>query len=76
MFPTIFALSLKYLGPHTKLGSPLVVMSIIGGAVIPAVMGRISHVADIQIAFVIPLICQVYILYFALHAHKPDAPMK
>jgi putative tricarboxylic transport membrane protein len=39
MFPTIFALSIKNLGPHTKRGSSLLVMSIIGGAVIPAIMG-------------------------------------
>ncbi|HXW93653.1 MAG TPA: L-fucose:H+ symporter permease [Terriglobales bacterium] len=71
MFPTIFALSLKDLGPYTKLGSSLLVMSIIGGAVIPAVMGRISDAMNIQIAFVIPLICHVYISYFALRGYKP-----
>src|SRR6516225_4293865 len=43
MFPTIFALSLKRLGPHTKLGSSLLVMAIIGGAVFPAIMGYISY---------------------------------
>ena len=42
MFPTIFALSIKNLGAYTKRGSSLLVMSIIGGAVFPAVMGRIS----------------------------------
>jgi MFS transporter, FHS family, L-fucose permease len=73
MFPTIFALSLKDLGSYTKLGSSLLVMSIIGGAVIPAVMGRISDVANIQKAFVVPLICHLYILYFALRGYKPVA---
>jgi FHS family L-fucose permease-like MFS transporter len=71
MFPTIFALSLKDLGSYTKLGSSLLVMSIIGGAVIPAVMGRISDVSNIQNAFVIPLICHLYILYFALRGYQP-----
>jgi FHS family L-fucose permease-like MFS transporter len=47
-------------------------MSIIGGAVIPAIMGRISDAANIQTAFVVPLICYVYILYFALRGYKPD----
>jgi FHS family L-fucose permease-like MFS transporter len=70
MFPTIFALSIKELGPYTKLGSSLLVASIIGGAVCPAIMGFISDHSSIRDAFVIPLICQVYVLYFALRGHK------
>jgi FHS family L-fucose permease-like MFS transporter len=73
MFPTIFALSLKDLGSYTKLGSSLLVMSIIGGAVIPAVMGKISDASNIQRAFVVPLICHAYVLYFALRGYKPAA---
>jgi FHS family L-fucose permease-like MFS transporter len=72
MFPTIFALSLKNLGPYTKLGSSLLVMSIIGGAVCPAIMGRISDVWNIQRAFLVPLICHAYILYFALRGYRPS----
>jgi MFS transporter, FHS family, L-fucose permease len=71
MFPTIFALSVKYLGVYTKLGSALLVMSIIGGAIVPAVMGYISDVSSIQKAFVMPLICYAYVLYFALRGYKP-----
>jgi FHS family L-fucose permease-like MFS transporter len=71
MFPTIFALSLKNLGPYTKLGSSLLVMSIIGGAVCPALMGLISDASDIQHAFIVPLICYVYVLYFALSGYRP-----
>lgn len=71
MFPTIFALSIKNLGPYTKLGSSLLVMSIIGGAVFPAIMGRISDAWNIQHAFVIPLICHAYILYFAVWGYRP-----
>jgi FHS family L-fucose permease-like MFS transporter len=70
MFPTIFALSLKNLGVYTKLGSSLLVMSIIGGAVIPAIMGRISDASNIQRAFVIPLICHAYIFYFAVWGYR------
>ena len=73
MFPTIFALSLKNLGPYTKLGSSLLVMSIIGGAICPALMGRISDAWNIQYAFVVPLICHAYILYFALRGYRPAA---
>lgn len=73
MFPTIFALSLKRLGPYTKLGSSLLVMSIIGGAVCPAIMGRISDAWNIRYAFVVPFICHAYIFYFAMWGYRPTA---
>jgi FHS family L-fucose permease-like MFS transporter len=73
MFPTIFALSLRDLGSVTKLGSSLLVMSIIGGAVIPATMGRISDATSIQVAFAVPLFCHLSVLYFALRGHHAVA---
>ena len=63
MFPTIFALSLKHLGAHTKVGSSLLVMAIIGGAFFPAIMGYISDRSNIRYAFVapdLPLLCPVF----------------
>ena len=72
MFPTIFALSIKNLGRFTKRGSSLLVMSIIGGAVCPAIMGRISDLSNIQRAFFVPLLCYAYVLYFAVAGHKPS----
>lgn len=71
MFPTIFALGIKDLGPLTKRGSSLLVMAILGGAIFPAIMGRISDATNIQTAFFVPLICYVYILYFAVVGYKP-----
>ncbi|MGC2181669.1 MAG: hypothetical protein WA637_00150, partial [Terriglobales bacterium] len=71
MFPTIFALSLKHLGPHTKLGSSLLVMSIIGGAFFPAIMGYISDVSNIRYAFLVPFLCHLYVLYFATRGYRP-----
>lgn len=71
MFPTIFALSLKDLGPYTKLGSSLQVMAIIGGAIFPALMGLISDRTNIQHAFIVPLLCHAYVLYFAINGYKP-----
>lgn len=70
MFPTIFALSLKHLGPHTKLGSSLLVMSIIGGAVFPAMMGFISDSSDIRYAFFVPFACHLYVVYFATRGYR------
>jgi FHS family L-fucose permease-like MFS transporter len=71
MFPTIFALSIKQLGRYTKLGSSLLVASILGGAICPAIMGFISDHSNIRVAFVVPLICQAYVLYFAVRGYRP-----
>jgi FHS family L-fucose permease-like MFS transporter len=71
MFPTIFALSLKHLGLYTKLGSSLLVMSIIGGAVFPAIMGYISDTSNIRYAFLVPFLCHLYVLYFATRGYRP-----
>jgi FHS family L-fucose permease-like MFS transporter len=73
MFPTIFALSLKNLGALTKRGSSLLVMSIVGGAMIPAAMGRISDASSIRVALVMPLICYLYVIYYAVSGYKPRA---
>ena len=72
MFPTIFALSIKNLGPYTKVGSSFLVMSIIGGALCPMAMGRISDAWNIQRAFLVPLVCQAYVLYFAIRGYRPS----
>jgi MFS transporter, FHS family, L-fucose permease len=71
MFPTIFALSLKNLGPYTKLASSFLVMAIIGGALFPVLMGFISDISNIQRAFIVPLACYAYVLYFATRGYKP-----
>jgi FHS family L-fucose permease-like MFS transporter len=72
MFPTIFALSIKNLGVYTKLGSSLLVMSIIGGAIVPAVMGYISDRSSIQAAFSVPLVCYAIVIYFSFSGYKPE----
>ncbi|HEX4038420.1 MAG TPA: L-fucose:H+ symporter permease [Acidobacteriaceae bacterium] len=64
MFPTIFALSIRHLGPATRKGSSLLVMAIIGGAFFPAIMGRISDATSIRMAFLVPLACYCFVLYF------------
>jgi MFS transporter, FHS family, L-fucose permease len=70
MFPTIFALGIKGLGTHTKFGSSLMVMAIIGGAVLPAAMGFVSDKSNIQTALALPAVCYVYILYFAVRGYR------
>ena len=76
MFPTIFALSIKNLGPLTKSGSSLLVMAIIGGALFPPLMGYISDATTIQRAFLVPLACYVFILYFAARGYRVPEPAK
>jgi FHS family L-fucose permease-like MFS transporter len=71
MYPTIFALSIRNLGPLTKRGSSFLVMAIVGGAIFPAIMGRISDASNIQVAFIVPLLCYIYIFYFAVSGYKP-----
>src|ERR1700746_1990549 len=72
MFPTIFALSIKNLGLYTKLGSSLLVMSIIGGAIVPAVMGYISDRSSIQSGFSVPLVCYAVVIYFSYRGYQPE----
>jgi FHS family L-fucose permease-like MFS transporter len=66
MFPTIFALSIRGLGEKTKIGSSLVIMSIVGGAIFPVIMGQVSDVSSIQTAYIVPGLCFIVVLYFAL----------
>ncbi|MBB6250915.1 L-fucose:H+ symporter permease [Nitrospirillum iridis] len=66
MFPTIFALSLRGLGPLTKLGSSWQVMAIIGGAAVPVAMGRVSDMASIAVAMVVPAACFAVVGAFSL----------
>jgi MFS transporter, FHS family, L-fucose permease len=72
MFPTIFALGLKGLGPNTKIGGSLLVMAIVGGAVLTPLMGLISEKSgSIAVAYSIPLLAYVYIAFYSWFAAKP-----
>jgi FHS family L-fucose permease-like MFS transporter len=66
MFPTIFSLSISGLGEKTKKASSLLIMGIVGGAVIPLLLGRVSDMSTIRVAYLVPLICFAYIFFFAL----------
>jgi FHS family L-fucose permease-like MFS transporter len=66
MFPTIFSLSIRGLGSKTKQGSSLVIMSIVGGAIFPVIMGSVSDASNIQTAYIVPALCFGVILYFAV----------
>lgn len=67
MFPTIFAMGISGLGEEAKIGSSFIVMSIVGGAIFPLLMGQISDATggNIQLAYAVPIICFVVVGYFA-----------
>jgi FHS family L-fucose permease-like MFS transporter len=65
MFPTIFALGLKKLGPNTKIGGSLLVMAIVGGAVLTPIMGLIAESYGIAPAYLVPLVAYVFVAAYA-----------
>ncbi|WP_312822977.1 L-fucose:H+ symporter permease [Epilithonimonas sp.] len=70
MYPTIFSLGLKRLGSKVPQASSFLVMAMFGGAVFPPLMGKIAE-KDIAHAYLLPIICYVIILLFALKFYKP-----
>jgi len=71
MFPTIFALGLKGLGPNTKIGGSLLVMAIVGGAILPPIMGLISmKMRGIAWSYSVPLVAYVVIALYSFWGSK------
>jgi len=70
MFPTIFSLSIRGLGKQTKEGSSLVIMAIVGGAVLGPVLGLVADKTNIQIAYLVPAFCFLYIFVYAFKRAK------
>jgi len=70
MFPTIFALGIKDLGPMTKKASSFLVMAIVGGALIPVLMGYIADVSTMALGFIVPLACFAFIVYYGLRGYR------
>ncbi len=71
MFPTIFSLGIQDLGPDTEMASSLIVMSIVGGAVMPRFFGLISDgTKNIQNGYIVPLVCFLVVAYFGWQGHK------
>ena len=70
MFPTIFSLGIKELGADTELGSSLIIMSIVGGALLPPVLGYISDVThNIQLGYIVPLACFIFVFWYGWKGH-------
>jgi FHS family L-fucose permease-like MFS transporter len=73
MFPSIFTLGVAELGPLTGDGSGIMIMAIVGGALIPLAQGAIADRIGIHHAFFLPVMCYLYILFFALSGSKPNS---
>src|SRR5215831_4327277 len=73
MFPSIFTLGVAELGPLTGDGSGILIMAIVGGAIVPLAQGWIADHIGIHHAFFLPVICYLYILFFALSGSKPNS---
>jgi FHS family L-fucose permease-like MFS transporter len=71
MFPNIFALGIAGLGPMTSKGSGLIMTAVVGGAIVPLLLGAAADRMGIQHAFVIPIFCYLFIAYYGLWGSKP-----
>jgi FHS family L-fucose permease-like MFS transporter len=72
MFPTIFALGVKGLGPNTKLGGSFIIMAIIGGAIFPPLMGLVQVTTGrMSLSFAIPLLSYLYIIFYSYRGSVP-----
>lgn len=70
MFPTIFALAIRGLGPLTEEGSGLLIMAIAGGALV-VLQGRIADNYGLQWAFAVTAVCELYVLFYAFYGARP-----
>jgi FHS family L-fucose permease-like MFS transporter len=73
MFPSIFALGIAELGPLTGTGSGFMSMAIVGGAIVPLIQGAVADHSGIHHAFLLPVICYLYILFFAVKGSTPNS---
>ena len=71
MFPNIFALGIAGLGPMTSKGSGLIMTAVVGGAIVPLLLGAAADKMGIQHAFIIPIFCYLFIAYYGLWGSKP-----
>lgn len=66
MFPTIFTMAIRGLGPLTSRGSGLVCQAIVGGAILPVIQGSVADMTSVQFSFVVPALCYIYIVWYAI----------
>ena len=70
MFPTIFALGIFGLGARAKKASAFIVMAIMGGAVLPKLMGAVADKWDMSRGFIVPMFCFAFVAFYGFNWSK------
>ncbi len=70
MFPTIFAMGVKNLGSRTKIGSSCMIMAIVGGAIMPLIMGMVGDIYGTAISFLLPFVCFLVVVFYGASYNK------
>ena len=73
MFPTIFSLAINGLGNAASRGSGILCLAIVGGAIVPLAQGMLADSIGVQLAFVLPAVCYLYIAYYGVKGSKPQS---
>jgi len=73
MFPTIFSLAINRLGEATSHGAGVLCLAIVGGAIIPLFQGMLADSVGVQLAFILPVFCYLYIIFYGLSGYKVKA---
>ena len=73
MFPTIFSLAIDRLKDATSHGAGVLCLAIVGGAIIPLLQGVLADLVGLQISFILPIICYLFIVYYAISGYAPVA---
>ena len=74
MFPNIFTLGIEGLGPLTGRASSLLIMAIVGGAIVPLAQGALADAFGVHHAYLLPLLCYLYIVFYAFNGSRLEAP--
>lgn len=70
MFPTIFSLAINGLGKHTSQGAGILCLAIVGGAIVPLLQGVLADSLTVQLAFILPVFCYLYIAFYGVQGSK------
>lgn len=73
MFPTIFTLAIAKLGPLTSQGSGILCLAIVGGAILPLLQGMLADFVGIQLAFIIPVVCYLFISFYGIKGYQTSS---
>jgi FHS family L-fucose permease-like MFS transporter len=71
-FPTIFALGVKNLGVHTKRGASFIIMAIVGGAIVPPLMGLLADRTSTAVSYLIPALCFAVVAWYGRYGYQLD----